>query len=228
MRRHLSCLPLLLALVCCPGAALCADAVRLNIVGHASDAPVGWTAWRVGGGTSRSDMGPFRFRVDDAGFDADGFTVVLGPAGAIGLRSRPRCPGALGAVIRDVLFCRAAKPFEIRLQGLRVGTYRIITWHNDTRGYKTRPLDIIVTDAKREDRAAVEGLQPTWSTEAADAAQAAFMVEANGTDDIVIRFRIRGAGRDHSPLNAIEIIPGHAAYQASLPSPQSGAMPDPP
>ena len=198
------------------------DIVRLDLGCPHSTVQPGWTAWAIGPRGPWNEQGPFSIRVDHAAFDPDGFTVTLGPTGAIGYRSGPACKGSLGAVIEEVPFARAAKPFVVTLSGLAAGTYRVITWHNDSRGYKPAAIDLLVTDATRECEAVVEGLAESGVRDSGRAATTDFFVRSDGRADVQIAVRIAGPPNRHAALNGIEIIGGDAVRGAFGPTPYEG------
>ena len=223
VHQRLPFLALLLALRSLLAVEVSGDMVRLDLGCPGSRGQRGWIGWDVGRGERWDEQGPFRIRVERTAFDSDGFTVGIGPKGAIGYRTGPACRGALAHLIEEIVFARAANPLVITLSGLEAGTYRLITWHNDSRGYRPRPLEMFVTDAKRTDALVVTGREQTGSTDSADAAQVALLVTARGDADVTVRIRASGAPRNHACLNALEIIGGRAVRQAFRPQPADGA-----
>jgi len=186
------------------------DVARLDIGCTGSAVQSGWIAWNVGSGKHWNERGPFTIRVDGVSFDPDGFTVTLGPKGAIGYRAGPACSGPLGAVLQESLFTWATNPFVITLSGLAKGSYRIVTWHNDSRGYVWPPFDISVTDRERREKLVVRAQRQTSTRHSNSAARAEFMVTSDGVHDVTIRTHLASQERVYVFLNAIEIARGTA------------------
>jgi hypothetical protein len=196
--------------------------IAIDIGVHGSPVQPGWIAWAVSAGKHWNRRGPFRLALGGTSFDPDGFQVELGPDEGLGFRSGPPCTGGYASVITENLFSWSDRPMTVALSGLAAGRYRVITWHNDSRGYVRPDLALLVTDAAGADREAVAAHPQTGAADSAQASRVAFEVESDGLADIVITARVPVADHVYVSLNGIEITPVSHASAAFHPVPAIG------
>ena len=199
------------------------DVVNIDLGSNGSRVQPGWIAWHVGPGGNWNHRGPFSLEVERAGFDADGFTITIGPEKGIGYRSGPGCLGARAAVIEENLFTWADRPLRVDISRLAAGRYRIVLWHNDSRGYERPPVRISVTDAAGSSRVCVSAQAQTGTTNSAEAAKSDFIVVSDGKQTIGIRTEVQEREHVYVSINAMQIIGGNAVAQAVNPTPIQNA-----
>lgn len=210
---------LALGLVCSTVAAT--PAVRLDLgLRHSPSCP-GWLGWTVPPGDGN---GPLRRLVPPSLVDPDGFTVTIGPSGAVGVRSAGECRGEAGAAIRESVFTPAATPMELVFSGLRAGPYRLTLWLNDARGHVWPPVRIEVSDAEGAKRVVTASQPQTGTTDSSQAARALVPIQAGNGADVLVRLIIPPVPRTYVFLSAVEVIlPGEpgAAILEELATPQA-------
>lgn len=197
--------------------------VRLDLGVHHTRVQPAWTAWSLGKGGHWNHRGPFTKEIPSTAFAPGSFTVTLGPEKGIGYRAGPACTGSQAAVIEENAFSWSDRPLKLTLSGLATGTYRLITWHNDSRGYVRPPIDILATDARGKEREAVMRLPQTGTTEVGKAARADFLIHSDGENDILIQTRVKVAEHVYVSLNGIEIYAADAVTYATSPAPANSA-----
>ena len=121
--------------------------LRLDLGVDGSPVQAGWIGWSVGPGHNWDHRGPVSYDAGPMSFDSDGFRVTLGPEGGLGYRQGPMCTGPRRLIIEENVFSWADRSMRISISGLAKGTYRIVTWHNDSR---VRPAAALVARDRRE------------------------------------------------------------------------------
>jgi len=203
-------------------AVIAADpSVRLDLVQRRTASCPGWLGWPVPGGDG---SGPLTRRVPASLVDPDGFSVTLGPAGALGLRGGGECSGDAAAALRESVFTPAERPMELTFSGLRSGPYQLALWLNDARGHVWPPVRIEVTDANGVGRVVAEGQPQTATTDSGQAARALVGIQARDGSEVLVRLLIPPAPKTYVFLSALEVIrPGEpeAALLTELATPRA-------
>lgn len=169
----------LLVLACSPPALAVTLSVDVGLAGTGNDVQFGWEDFSQTGGSTGSKT------ITSGLGNGNSLTVEL--ANIDGWRDRGDVLHPIGDVLEDAVFTND-KTMPLTLKNLKAGTYYFRSYHHNTPS-DHGAIDVRLTDVTRANRLMVDKLAQTYGPSGGNAGPAAtvpLIIQANGTDDVVI------------------------------------------